>query len=67
MNNFEYLKSMTIEQMSHFLCDTIENLSEDEYYPCDMCPVSDKCTEGRNGWLKWLKEGEHETIHENDN
>lgn len=56
MNNYEYMKNINIEQLSHFLCEAMEYLSEEEYYPCDRCPMHDRCREGANGWLDWLRE-----------
>ena len=60
MNNYEYLKNITIEQMGHFLCDMVEHefykTHDDSEWQCDTCPVQDKCKEIENGWLVWLKE-----------
>lgn len=54
MNNYEYLKNITIEQMGHFLCESMDYQTEG--HPCDRCPMHDKCRLGLNGWLDWLKE-----------
>lgn len=60
MNNYEYLKNITIEQMSHFLCQMVEDefykTHDDSEWQCDKCPVQDRCQESENGWLDWLKE-----------
>lgn len=60
MNNYEYLKNITIEQMSHFLCQMVEDefykTHDDSEWQCDKCPVQDRCQEIRNGWLDWLME-----------
>ena len=59
MTNYEYLKNVNIEQLSHFLCDetdleTFNSFPDDD--ACDRCPVNGRCIPGRNGWLSWLKE-----------
>ena len=63
MNNYEYLKNITIEQMSHFLCQMVEDefykTHGDNEWQCDKCPVRDKCEAARmngNGWFHWLRE-----------
>lgn len=60
MNNYDYLKNITIEQMSHFLCQMVEDefykTHGDNEWQCDKCPVQDRCQEFENGWLDWLKE-----------
>ena len=47
MTNYEWLKSMSVEELGHELC----RISE-----CERCPVSDKCELGKNGYITWLKE-----------
>ena len=42
MTNYEYLKNVNIEQLSHFLCqetewETINSFPDDDV--CDRCPV----------------------------
>lgn len=54
MTRFEYLKSLPVEQAAQYLCGGVEDISDD--YPCDHCPLEEKCNEGKNGWGKWLKE-----------
>ena len=58
MNNYEYMKNVGMEQMSHYLCEAMEYLSDEEYWPCARCPMNEKCDTslGGNGWLHWLKE-----------
>lgn len=56
MDNYTKMKPLSVEDMSHFLCASMEYLSEEEYYPCEKCPMREKCSEGCNGWLTWLKE-----------
>lgn len=59
MNNYEYLKNITIEQMSHFLCDSMETNEVGDKTSCDICPMWNRCRTGDghgNGWLDWLRE-----------
>ena len=60
MTNWEYLQSCDCEQAAHFLCDMVEDefyKSHDECeWQCNNCPVTDRCSEGFNGWLRWLME-----------
>ena len=59
MTNYEYLKNINIEQLSHFLCDQTE-LEGTKSFPegdvCESCPMYGRCFENHNGWLDWLKE-----------
>ena len=52
MTRFEYLKTLPVEKAAQYLCRGVEDISDD--YPCDHCPLEEKCNEGRNGWAKWL-------------
>lgn len=59
MTNYEYLKNIGIEKLSHFLCEeteheTINSFPKDDC--CEHCPVKVRCFPGHNGWLSWLKE-----------
>lgn len=59
MNNFEYLKTLSLHEAGHFMCDTIDELAPEEDYVCECCPFSDKCCKNGsalNGWIKWLRE-----------
>lgn len=59
MNRYEYMKNINIEQLGHFLCDSMDDLTEG--HPCEHCPVNNICCAAEfmgNGWLNWLK-GEH--------
>ena len=64
MTNFEYIKSLTQTELSHFLCEMVEEefykTHDDTEYHCDYCPMTSRCHQGGNGWLIWLKEREHE-------
>lgn len=55
MTNFDRLKDITtVDDMAHFLCSTMDDLTDG--YPCDNCPVSEKCEFGNNGFIEWLRE-----------
>jgi hypothetical protein len=60
MTNFEYIKSLTQTELSHFLCEMVEEefykTHDDSEWQCDKCPVQDRCHQGGNGWLIWLRE-----------
>jgi len=59
MTNYEYLTSHDCEDISHFLCAAMEQISGEEYYPCELCPMNEKChadNYGGNGWFNWLME-----------
>lgn len=47
MTNYEWVKSMPVEELGHELC----RLSD-----CGRCPVSEICERGKNGYITWLKE-----------
>jgi hypothetical protein len=56
MKNYEYLQKHSAEDIAYFLCEAMEYLSKEEYYPCDRCPMRERCSYGENGWLNWLME-----------
>lgn len=46
MTNYEYLKTATKEEISHFLCGMFDE--------CEHCPVRDHCFYGYTGFKAWL-------------
>ena len=56
MTNYEYLQKHNAKDIGYFLCEAMEYLSKEEYYPCDRCPMRERCDYGRNGWFDWLME-----------
>lgn len=46
MQRYELLKSMTIEEMGHYLCYWHDD--------CNVCPVKRFCHEGHNGFIDYL-------------
>lgn len=64
MTNFEYIKSLTQKELSHFLCEMVEEefYKTHDYtqYHCEFCPMTNRCRSGHNGWMDWLMEEQHE-------
>ena len=60
MTNGENIKSLSNEQLGHFLCRALEiALESTDVFVCDVCPASDYCYPGHNGIEAWLdKESE---------
>lgn len=59
MTNYEYMKSITIEQLGHFLCNSMDDATVKGNTSCDICPMWSKCHAeafSGNGWFYWLKE-----------
>ena len=46
MTNEEWIKSMSTEELTRFLCS---------YTSCGVCRARDDCSLGDNGLYKWLK------------
>jgi hypothetical protein len=58
VTNREKLFSMTDEELSDFLCETMENIqnkTKEDDWCCDICPASKYCKKGKNGFLAWLR------------
>lgn len=57
MKNREKLNAMTNEELASFLCDVMEKIADEtEEDICEICPVSDYCGKGHNGFFNWLDE-----------
>ena len=52
MTRFDKLKTMDIKDVATELCLYISEHVED----CDHCPFTDRCRQGHNGVLDYLKE-----------
>ena len=54
MTNFEKIKSMNKEQMTHFVLDTLNN---DVCHYCEICsiPCNEDCLENEEIIKKWLE------------
>ena len=55
VNNYEKIQSMSLEDLSHFLCEI-----QCETKDCSACPHEENCfpcgLESHNGYMNWLKE-----------
>lgn len=60
MTNFEYIKTLDLDQLGHFLCDTMDDFAPGDGWTCDNCPVANGCCARRNGWINWLRGEKHE-------
>lgn len=57
MTNYEYIKNIGPEKLAHFLCDVMEELSNEmDRDSCYACPMYNRCEINTNPWLDWLKE-----------
>lgn len=54
MTKFEYIKSLTVEEMAEELCEFVQ-LVEAE---CAFCPAKEYCYRGHNGMKDWLMDEE---------
>ena len=50
MTKFEYIKSLTVEEMAEEFCEAIQLLDAD----CEKCPAYKYCYKGHNGMKHWL-------------
>ena len=50
MNRYEYIKSLTAEEMAEELCEFISQLDVE----CKKCPANEYCHRGHNGMKDWL-------------
>lgn len=50
MTKFEYIKSLTVEEMAEEFCESIQLLDVD----CEKCPAAELCFRGHNGMKDWL-------------
>lgn len=68
MTNHEKLKSMTTEELGHFLCTYMEVIGENtkDDLCCSICPVEHLCRKGKNGFITWLENEAQKGMHEND-
>ena len=55
MNNYEWLKTASIEDVSHYLCE-----QQYEACECHNCPHFNRCfpngCKSHNGYMNWLQE-----------
>ena len=57
MSNYDVLKNMTVEELGHFFCNTMEIIGENTTSGlcCSICPVENICMKGKNGFITWLE------------
>ena len=56
MNNHEWLlQQHDLKELGHELC----YMTDLEKQDCELCPCSNYCSLGQNGYIKWL-EKEHD-------
>lgn len=60
MTNYEkMLAAKDIKEMAKVLCKAIADITPENDYICDYCPMAKNCHTGRNshnGWVAWLEE-----------
>lgn len=60
MTNFEWIvghKDAT--SLGHSLCDLMDKIETHYEDGCDICPLKNKCSYGKNAFIEWLTQ-EHE-------
>lgn len=50
MTKFEYIKSLTVEEMADELCEFVSQLDVE----CEKCPAYKYCYKGHNGMKHWM-------------
>ena len=63
MDRYLYLKNANTEQMAEELCDIVQAVELKGELPedvCNLCPATDYCRQGHNGFIEWLKEDHNE-------
>ncbi len=57
MKRFDKIKSMTLDQLAHYLCEA--------EYDCEGCMATDMCSLGSTGFKNWLEEDDSQEQVEN--
>lgn len=65
MTNHDKLKTMSTEELAHFLCTSMEIIGDNtkEGFCCSICPVEHLCKKGKNGFITWLENEELKGIN----
>ena len=50
MTKYDYIKSLTVEEMADEFCESIQLMGAD----CEKCPATEHCYRGHNGMKYWL-------------
>lgn len=52
------LTELELERIAEKFCENVENVCENNHYDrhhCDLCPMTDLCSKGKNGFIEFLK------------
>ena len=59
MDNYTHIKSLSLEGVGHYLCETMDYVAPEDNSGCDICPMWPICNAKdlqENGWINWLME-----------
>ena len=61
MTNYDKIKELQgAENLGRWMCkkweESVMRENGDEVWCCDCCPVTDKCSKKKNGFVAWLEE-----------
>ncbi len=59
MDNYTHIKTLSLEEAGHYLCETMDYVAPEDNSGCDICPMWPICNARdlqENGWINWLRE-----------
>lgn len=59
MDNYTHIKTLSLEDAGHYLCETMDYVAPENNSGCDICPMWPICNAKdlqENGWINWLME-----------
>jgi hypothetical protein len=59
MDNYTHIKTLSLEDAGHYLCETMDYVAPEDKSGCDICPMWPICNAKdlqENGWINWLRE-----------
>ena len=59
MDNYTHIKTLSLEDAGHYLCETMDYVAPEDKSGCDICPMWSICNARdlrENGWTNWLRE-----------
>jgi hypothetical protein len=59
MDNYTHIKTLSLEDAGHYLCETMDYIAPEDNSGCDVCPMWPICSAmdlNNNGWIRWLRE-----------
>jgi hypothetical protein len=62
MDNYTHIKTLSLEDAGHYLCETMDYVAPLDKSGCDICPMWPICNAKdiqENGWINWLREVKH--------